>query len=448
VRKLLDAPATWLTFVVLILVCAYCAMFSWALENSTYDIWGSFLVGPVLLALSLPVLALALREESDSVVMAIVFGGLALKLLTAVPRYWMSFVLYDGSADASMYAEVGAVVSRQFRRFDFDIDIGGPVLGTGFLVIVTGVVFAFIGPTTLGGYVFFSWLGFWGLFCFYKAFKTALPDADLRRYCLLLFLVPSLLFWPSSIGKDTWMLLCLGVFALGTARVLERKRGGVICIVLGVLGTVFLRPHVTLLACVALGVATLLRRSPEKLTVLGPLRSALTFAVLGATLMVVVARVTEFLGRDTLDVTAELNEANERTDRGGSAFDSAPASSPLELPKAIITVLFRPFPFEAHNLQSLIASAEGTLLLVLALLSVARFRGLLSYVRVRPYVVYVIVYILLFCYIFASFQNFGILTRERVQVFPLVMALLALPVAAKTEPRKSRKPTQIRSTVG
>ena len=34
---------------------------------------------------------------------------------------------------------------------------------------------------------------------------------------------------------------------------------------------------------------------------------------------------------------------------------------------------------------------------------------------------------LLFCYIFSSFQNFGILARERVMVFPLVIVLLALP---------------------
>ena len=59
--------------------------------------------------------------------------------------------------------------------------------------------------------------------CFYRAFVTALPDADHHRYALLIFLWPTLVFWPSSIGKDCWLLFTLGIASLGAARVLVRR---------------------------------------------------------------------------------------------------------------------------------------------------------------------------------------------------------------------------------
>ena len=53
-------------------------------------------------------------------------------------------------------------------------------------------------------------------------------------------------------------------------------------------------------------------------------------------------------------------------------------------------------------------------------------------------------YILLFVIGFANFGNFGILARQRVQVYPFVLALLCLPVRRpdRLEPR-SRRPERI-----
>jgi hypothetical protein len=47
-------------------------------------------------------------------------------------------------------------------------------------------------------------------------------------------------------------------------------------------------------------------------------------------------------------------------------------------------------------------------------------------------------YTLLFCLVFSAFQNFGILARERVMVYPFVLVLLALPFA-KADRRPQRR---------
>ena len=51
--------------------------------------------------------------------------------------------------------------------------------------------------------------------------------------------------------------------------------------------------------------------------------------------------------------------------------------------------------------------------------------------RRSPYLAFCVSYVLLFVVAFSSFGNFGILTRQRVQVFPFFLVLLAVPLAAK-----------------
>jgi hypothetical protein len=102
----------------------------------------------------------------------------------------------------------------------------------------------------------------------------------------------------------------------------------------------------------------------------------------------------------------------------------------------VLTVLFRPFAFEVNNIQALLAALEGTMLLLLFVLSLPRLRTIPRRLRTQPYITYCITYTILFCYLFSSFQNFGILARQRVLVFPVFLALLALPLPT-TGPRRS-----------
>ena len=103
--------------------------------------------------------------------------------------------------------------------------------------------------------------------------------------------------------------------------------------------------------------------------------------------------------------------------------------SPLQFPRALVTVLFRPFPWEAHNAQALVSSLECLLMLGIFVSSWPRLKRLPTLMRQRPYVTFSLIYLLLFVYAFSSFGNFGILARERVQVLPFLFVLAALPRA-------------------
>jgi hypothetical protein len=107
--------------------------------------------------------------------------------------------------------------------------------------------------------------------------------------------------------------------------------------------------------------------------------------------------------------------------------------TPFDLPLATVTVLFRPLLIDAHNVQAMAASVEGTFLLALC---VVRWRWIMAagrLLRRRPYLTVALVYTLLFVIGFSSVANFGILARERVQVLPMLLVLMCVPPARSEE---------------
>ncbi len=127
-----------------------------------------------------------------------------------------------------------------------------------------------------------------------------------------------------------------------------------------------------------------------------------------------------------------LSRTQEQTSQDGSEFESVAARSPVDVPFAAFSVLFRPLPVEARNAQSLLASLEGALLLFLF---IKHRRYLANFIprRSSPYLAFVSTYSLLFVIAFSNFDNFRILARQRVQLFPFLLVLLAVP---RPKPRR------------
>ena len=66
-----------------------------------------------------------------------------------------------------------------------------------------------------------------------------------------------------------------------------------------------------------------------------------------------------------------------------------------------------PFPWQATNAQSLLASMEGLFLLVLVLTSGSRLVAAAGALLRTPYLIFCGCYTVLFVYGFSSFANFG-----------------------------------------
>ena len=406
----------------------------------------AFLFIPILFAIATPIITRAGKRETTFDLTGLLFCALSVKILATFARFVVVNDLYGGVADAGVYHTWGKRLVESFRGFDFSVNTGQEIPGTGTLRYVTGIVYLFTGSNQFAGFLVFSFLSFLGLFFLYRAFEQGVPNGDRHRYAKLLFFWPSLLFWPSSTGKEAWMVLCIGLGAWGAARVLTQQRGGFIMFGLGLLGTGLVRPHVSLLAFIALFAAYLLRPS-SKLSGLGPVTKGVGIAVLIFAGGLVSTQAEDFFGVESLStesVNETLDDTTNKTAKGGSSFNAPDATNPAQIPLATVTVLFRPFPIEAHNGQAIISALEGMILLVLFARSWRRFLQFPMNMRKRPYLAFAAAYTVMFIFAFSSIANFGILARQRVQMLPFAFVLAALPPAAEELKKVARR----RRTVG
>jgi len=404
------------------------ALFHTALRTQSYNFWGAVMVVPVVVLVNVVLIRHVAKKHEEPWFGDILALGFALKMLGALARYFVAYIVYGGAADAQRYNIVAAVQYEQWRNGNFTFQLGGKQ-GTQWMEVITTALYTVIGPSPLAAFVVFSAFAFWGQYFLYRAFRIALPEGNHKRYALFVFVLPSLIFWPSSIGKESWLMFFVGATALGAAKLFARQRGALALLLLGAAGTALLRPHLSVLLFASLFVAQLFRPAPDRST--GIISKAVGVVVLGVSAILLTTQSASFLGIDDLSIQAvsdTVTSASEQASEGGtSAFDSSPISSPADIPGAVVTVLFRPFPWEAHNLQMLVQSLEGLLLIYLTVKAWPQLRRLPSVLRRTPYVTFALTYTSAFVWAFSGFGNFGILARQRVLMIPFLLVLLALP---------------------
>jgi hypothetical protein len=437
VRSMTWRPLTVTAFG-LALICAWVAALLALTVSQGYETSAPLFLIPVLVALSLPALMRQAHREESATLLWLLVAALVLKLGSALVRHYVAFDVYGGAADAAAYHERGVELSEAFRDGNFRTGLYS-LTSTNFIRFLTGVIYTVIGPSRLGGFLFYSWLGFWGLFFFYRAFTVAVPEGRRSSYRGVVLFLPSLLFWPSSIGKEAWMMFALGIAAYGAARVLSGATlKGLAGAALGLWLAALVRPHVAGMMALALAAAYLLRRPRKELRQLAPLAKMLALSILALAALYLILRTDRFLMESGIDtaggVSSVLTDVGERTSSGGSEFDSGPSlGSPSRAFLGIGTVLFRPFPFEAHNLQALVASLEGIFLLLLSLVRLPWAMAALRSWRRQPYVVFALAYVGMFVVAFSTVANFGLLARQRVQLLPMYLVLFSIPPRKEAE---------------
>jgi hypothetical protein len=383
-------------------------------------------------------LARLLRRQDDPVIRKLIVAGLAAKLVGSVARFTVMADLYDGRGDFNRYFENGVVIASQLRSGT--VPDQATETGTPFMDFLVGVFYV-VAPSQLWvGFFAFALLSFVGALLFLLAFQLALPEGNHRLYAALVFFTPTMVFWPSSIGKEAWLVFTLGLAAYGAARTLRGARFGYPVAALGATGAFMVRPHMGALFALCFAGAFLLRIR-DRTAGGSRVGWALGLVVIAGATVFAVANFGDELpqdqsidGRQTDQILAETAR---RTTQGGSEFDSRPVRGPGDLGHALLTVPFRPFPTEGHNVQAQLAGLEGVVLLLVLLLVSPRLIRLPHLLLSRPYVALASAYALGFVVAFSNVGNFGILTRQRAQLLPFLFVLFALPQLSREEPRTS-----------
>lgn len=391
------------------------------LANVLVAVFGIVLFAAVGSTMSRPVDAAWLRKW--------VVIGFIVKLAGAVSRYYAATVFYGGVADAALYYRFGAQFAASWRAGVIPPLSGSRGFGTQVTEWITGVLFALLTPDLLGGFLMFSLIAFFGQLLLYAAFRHWARPHQLKPYALLLFLLPTYSFWPSSIGKDALILLGLGAAAYAIARALKAFQvRWLLLLGVGLAGLGVIRLHVAGLVVVGLVAAAIVSKVRPDAAGGAGWRRILVLAGAAGAAVVVLSLAPAVLGIDLSDPEALNDFAADVTDNTsqGTVASGQPVDGPEDIPAALALVLFRPFLFEASQVQHLFAAAETTFLLALTVWKLpAVIRNLRKW-RSNGYVVFCTFYTLIFAVAFSVVRNLGIIARQRGQVLAFFLAALVI----------------------
>ncbi|MCU1496992.1 MAG: hypothetical protein JWM47_945 [Acidimicrobiales bacterium] len=398
------------------------------------DLWVPLVLILLFTCISVPLCSRLAGRPMDRRLRRILLVAFALKLLCTGPRYLMNEVAYEGHADAALYHDAGRSLRENVSQGRWTIE--GTALDsyadeTRFVGYVAGGLYLVTGASQMGGYLVFSWLCWLGLAAVFRAFRIAYPDAPPYLAAGLIFFLPSTLYWPSSIGKDALMVLGLGLVSLGLARVMMASRPllGLGWLVLGSSLVVAVRAHLLLIVLVGVAVSLIARRAAGARSRGAIVGRCLLLAALVPALFIGLGRMDAMFGTTvdggSVSVSEVLDRTGARTSVGGSSFETQPVTSPVGVPVAAVNVLFRPFLFEARNAASLVTALEGTALLGLTVVALRWLWRAGPAMYRHPFAAFCGGYVLAFVFAFSHVGNSGILARQRVQMFPILMVLVA-----------------------
>jgi hypothetical protein len=390
-----------------------------------------------LLAISLVLFFVICRADPDG---RILYTLLLVSFVAKLGALWFRFYIRL-LADAFQYHNTGRIVAEILASGQWPEDAG--FTGTRFIRLLTGVFYLTFGETMYGAAITWAWCGLLGLLFFFRAFTTAFPGGDRRLYMWLVLLYPSLLLWTSSLGKDALMVMFIGMSAFGNAR-LQRsiEPVGIFWLALGLTGQMMIRPHVAAVTATAVMASFIFR--PIHAGLMSPVIRLGGFLAIAVAAAFIITSAQSYVGLESLEVESivgYIEEQQEHSEQGGSAFQQVDISTPQGLLLAIPTVLFRPWPWEAPNTGAMVTAMEGMALLSLIVYRWRSVRAALGALFRNSYILYTVVYAALFVFFFSAIGNFGIIARQRVQLLPFILMWIAyLGTRRATAPAQEGRP--------
>ena len=414
------------------------------MNNGTFN--GTIGSNPIVVALlAVAVFALGRRiirriveaEGGDPWLAKALTACLVAHILAAPLQIWTVNHLYGGTADYTRYIYHGAALANGFRHFDFSLPPGfGGIVDNGSISIVAGVLFAVVGINQAAAFLIMSFLAFIGITCYYRAFTLTFSGAGKRRYGYLIFFLPSLIFWTADVSKEAIMIFLLGVLTYGCAQILARQGGfrAWLMVLAACAGSVFIRPNMMLLLLGAFTVAMIFR-PPSASAQFEPARRTASLVFLAGMVVVVMFLTLHFL--PGLHGSVNLSQINKNNQGPGSGFGSSGitySQNPLYYPKDVYVVLFDPLPFNAHSGGEKFQALQNTVLLAMLIASLRNLRILPRAAFARPYLIMCFVYVVSFCYFFASLGNLGLIAWEATVMVPLYVVPLCIPRGPRHRP--------------
>ncbi len=330
---------------------------------------------------------------------------------------WLLFAIHFLMSSAYMlYAFYTSSDSVAYYTVTSSADKWLPLFGTGtrFIHFLAWPFVSILGLSYYSVMIVFSYFGYLAIVLFYL---TARENIRLDNVWMnyspieLVFFLPNLHFWSSSLGKGSSILFGLGLFIFGLSRFNRRF----FPLVFGGILTFFIRPHIffTLVASVMIGV--LITRSGIK-----PYLRWLIFLLSVIVFVYLSDEVLKFANTDSLDITSSATLSHRASELSKSS--SGVNIQEYGLLMKMFTFWFRPLFIDGQGAFGFIVSFENIvyvyMFIVLVREGVFAWRTWNGWFRISFFI------FLLGSFILAQVTgNLGIAMRQKAQFMPFFFIL-------------------------
>jgi len=319
--------------------------------------------------------------------------------------------------------------------------------GRWFYVTSQSLFYYLTGGTVISILGFNSFMAFWGSLTLTRAIYRLCPDSSSTGTVLPLLLIftPSVVFWSSANLKEALMYwaICQAFAIVAPMKSGKQMRGKFILFLFGGLIGCLLRPHLMIFWIVSV---LLIKMFDPKFWKYGVVILLITPLFIGQ----VKKKINmESFYQNFVSAEQKMNSLISRNK--GSTFDYD-SSGPIIGLSGVKNTLFRPMLWRVKNLRSLMAAVEiWTISIGIIFLWMRMTNAEWKCIVRNPSIWVALLVLVPFFVFFTYFPNEGLLARQRVQVFPALLVLLATPIllrqrAGRFEPL--RRPSTISRSYG
>lgn len=270
----------------------------------------------------------------------------------------------------------------------------------------------------------FSYFGYLATVLLYVTAKENIsihPVWQSLTFVEIVFLLPNIHYWSSSLGKGSVILLGLGLFTFGLSRFNHR----ILPILAGGFLIYMVRPHIMLALALSIMLGIFFTRSGIKWYV----RWMIFFIAVGVAYFISDS-VVEFAETDSLNLNVVSSDALmhkvEELSRAGSGVDLQNYNIFMKL----FTFWFRPLFFDGTSVVGIIASFENLFCLYMAIIIVRE--GLTNWRNWNGWFRICFFFFLLGSFILAQVSgNLGIAMRQKTQVMPFFFIIFCKALTYK-----------------
>jgi hypothetical protein len=328
---------------------------------------------------------------------------------------WSFFAIHQIlSITYLIYALNSPSDSRKYFRVSSKAEDWGPLFGVGtdFISFLAWPFTHLFGFSYFSVMIIFSFLGFIGIFLLYWTAKenenSLFPEKKIFGFTEILFLLPNVHFWTSSIGKGSIIILGIGLFFFGLSRFNRR----IPSILLGALIIYLVRPHILFAVLLATLGGVLITNSGIK-----KFYKLIIIIVSTIVIYFISDNVVEFTEVSNFDVlnSNELDSKAKSLSRATSGVDISSYSIPMKL----FSFWFRPLFIDAPNIIGIIVSFEN--LFYIYIFSLVIIYGFKYWSHLNGwYRICIIMFILASIVLSQVTGNLGIALRQKAQIMPLL----------------------------